>query len=85
MKSLSRLGVYGTTGRPFYQCAQKLAKDGWGTVQNEQQFTSQLHQQEATVQTAIENLNQVQRQAVKKVLNTGVSMTPGAIAFTRIL
>jgi multidrug resistance efflux pump len=42
---------------------QKLAKDGWGTIQNEQQFTSQLHQQEATVQTAIENLNQVQRQA----------------------
>jgi membrane fusion protein (multidrug efflux system) len=25
---------------------QKLAKDGWGTVQNAQQFTSQLHQQE---------------------------------------
>jgi multidrug resistance efflux pump len=41
---------------------QKLAKDGWGTVQNEQQYTSQLHQQEATVQTALENLNQVQRQ-----------------------
>src|SRR6266550_7528785 len=31
---------------------QKLAKDGWGTVQNAQQFTSQLHQQEATVQSA---------------------------------
>src|SRR3954463_3965730 len=28
---------------------QKLAKDGWGTLQNAQQFTSQLHQQEATV------------------------------------
>jgi multidrug resistance efflux pump len=41
---------------------QKLAKDGWGTVQNDQQYTSQLHQQEATVQTALENLNQVQRQ-----------------------
>ena len=41
---------------------QKLAKDGWGTVQNEQQYTSQLHQQEATVQTALENLNQVQQQ-----------------------
>jgi multidrug resistance efflux pump len=42
--------------------AAKLAKDGWGTVQNEQQYTSQLHQQEAAVQTALENLNQVQRQ-----------------------
>jgi len=41
---------------------QKLAKDGWGTIQNEQQFTSQLHQQEASVQTAVESLNQVQRQ-----------------------
>ena len=41
---------------------QKLAKDGWGTVQNDQQYTSQLHQQEATVQTALENLNQAQRQ-----------------------
>jgi multidrug resistance efflux pump len=41
---------------------QKLAKDGWGTVQNDQQYTSQLHQQEAAVQTALENLNQAQRQ-----------------------
>src|SRR6476620_6513870 len=41
---------------------QKLAKDGWGTVQNAQQFTSQLHQQEASVQTAQENLNQALRQ-----------------------
>jgi multidrug resistance efflux pump len=41
---------------------QKLAKDGWGTVQNAQQFTSQLHQQEATVQSAQENLNQTLRQ-----------------------
>jgi multidrug resistance efflux pump len=41
---------------------QKLAKDGWGTVQNDQQYTSQLHQQEAAVQTALENLNQTQRQ-----------------------
>jgi multidrug resistance efflux pump len=41
---------------------QKLAKDGWGTIQNDQQYTSQLHQQEATVQTALENLNQAQRQ-----------------------
>src|SRR5882672_1023038 len=41
---------------------QKLAKDGWGTVQNAQQFTSQLHQQEASVQSAQENLNQALRQ-----------------------
>ena len=41
---------------------QALAKDGWGTVQNAQQFTSQLHQQEAAVQSAQENLNQVLRQ-----------------------
>jgi len=41
---------------------QTLAKDGWGTVQNAQQFTSQLHQQEAAVQSAQETLNQAQRQ-----------------------
>src|SRR5258706_4559098 len=41
---------------------QKLAKDGWGTVQNAQQFTSQLNQQEATVRSAQENLNQTRRQ-----------------------
>jgi multidrug resistance efflux pump len=41
---------------------QTLAKDGWGTIQNAQQFTSQLHQQEATVQSAQENLNQTLRQ-----------------------
>src|ERR1700691_4361776 len=40
---------------------QTLAKDGWGTVQNAQQFTSQLHQQEAAVQSAQENLNQALR------------------------
>jgi multidrug resistance efflux pump len=39
-----------------------LAKQGYGSVQNAQQFTSQLHQQEAAVQTAHENLNLVQRQ-----------------------
>src|SRR3954452_9736763 len=42
--------------------AQKLAKDGWGTVQNAQQFTSQLHQQEASVQSAQENLKLTLRQ-----------------------
>ena len=41
---------------------QTLSKDGWGTVQNAQQFTSQLHQQEAAVQTARQNLNVAQRQ-----------------------
>ena len=41
---------------------QTLAKDGWGTVQNAQQFTSQLHQQEAAVQSAQEDLNQTLRQ-----------------------
>src|SRR5260370_4674754 len=42
--------------------SQKLAKDGWGTVQNAQQFTSQLNQQEATVRPAQENMNQTRRQ-----------------------
>jgi multidrug resistance efflux pump len=41
---------------------QTLAKDGWGSVQNSQQFTSQLHQQEAAVQTAQHNLDVAQRQ-----------------------
>jgi multidrug resistance efflux pump len=40
----------------------KLAKDGWGTVQNDQQFTSQLHQQQAAVSSARESLNQAQQQ-----------------------
>jgi multidrug resistance efflux pump len=39
-----------------------LAKEGYGTVQNAQQFSSQLHQQEAGVQTSQENLNSAQRQ-----------------------
>jgi len=42
---------------------QTLAQTSAGTVQNAQQFASQLHQQEATVQTAVENLNLAQRQA----------------------
>jgi multidrug resistance efflux pump len=41
---------------------QTLAQDGWGTVQNAQQFTSQLYQQSAAVQTARANLNLAQRQ-----------------------
>ncbi|HUB12500.1 MAG TPA: HlyD family secretion protein [Acetobacteraceae bacterium] len=39
-----------------------LAQDGWGTVQDAQQYWSQLHQQEAAVQTALQNLALVQRQ-----------------------
>ena len=41
---------------------QTLAQDGWGTVQNAQQFTSKLYQQSAAVQTARANLNLAQRQ-----------------------
>jgi multidrug resistance efflux pump len=41
---------------------QTLAKDGWGTVQNAQQATSQLHQQEAAVHSSQETLNQTLRQ-----------------------
>jgi multidrug resistance efflux pump len=41
---------------------QYLAQKGSGTVQNAEQFTSQLRQQEAGVQTAKENLNLAQRQ-----------------------
>jgi multidrug resistance efflux pump len=40
----------------------KLALDGWGTVQDAQQYTSQLQQQDAAVRTAQESLAQVQRQ-----------------------
>src|SRR3954467_2417945 len=49
---------------PSQQAARSetSSKQGWGTVQNAQQFTSQLHQQAAAVQTALENLNLVQRQ-----------------------
>ena len=41
---------------------QTLAKQGWGTVQNSEQFTSELHRQDAAVHTAQENLNLAQRQ-----------------------
>jgi multidrug resistance efflux pump len=41
---------------------QTLAQKGAGTVEQAQQFASQLHQQEASVQTAVENLNLAQRQ-----------------------
>lgn len=39
-----------------------LAHDGWGTIQNAQQYASQLHQQEAAVQTALANFDLVRRQ-----------------------
>jgi membrane fusion protein, multidrug efflux system len=41
---------------------ENLAKTGYGTVQNEQQFTSQLHQQQSALASAQSNLNVVQRQ-----------------------
>jgi multidrug resistance efflux pump len=41
---------------------QTLSQKGAGTVEQAQQFASQLHQQEASVQTAAENLNLAQRQ-----------------------
>jgi multidrug resistance efflux pump len=39
-----------------------LAQDGSSSLQNEQQFTSQLNQQQAVVKTASANLNLAQRQ-----------------------
>src|SRR4029077_11625830 len=41
---------------------ETLAKQGSGSVQNAQQFTSQMHQQEAAVKSAQENFNLAQRQ-----------------------
>jgi multidrug resistance efflux pump len=41
---------------------EKLAQDGWGTVQDAQQYTSQLQQQTAAVRTALDSLALVQRQ-----------------------
>ncbi len=41
---------------------QALAQKGAGTIEQAQQFASQLHQQEASVETAAENLNLAQRQ-----------------------
>jgi multidrug resistance efflux pump len=40
----------------------KLAQDGWGTVQDAQQYASQLQQQEAAMRTEQESLALVQRQ-----------------------
>jgi multidrug resistance efflux pump len=41
-----------------------LAERDSGSVQNAQQYTSQLHQQEAAVRTALENLNLAHRQVM---------------------
>jgi multidrug resistance efflux pump len=41
---------------------QDLAQKGAGSIQNAQQFTSQLHQQEAALQTAKANLQLAKRQ-----------------------
>jgi multidrug resistance efflux pump len=41
---------------------QTLAKDGFGSVQDAQQYTSQLHQQEAAAESAVEVLNLAERQ-----------------------
>jgi multidrug resistance efflux pump len=41
---------------------QDLAKTGYGTVQNEQQYTSQLNEREAEVHTAQEKLKLAERQ-----------------------
>ncbi len=41
---------------------QILARDGWGTIQSAQQFTSQLNQQGSAVESARANLNLAQRQ-----------------------
>jgi len=41
---------------------QRLAQTGYGTVQNDQQWTSQLHQQEAALRSAQSTLKLAQRQ-----------------------
>jgi multidrug resistance efflux pump len=41
---------------------EALARTGAGTLQNAQQFASQLQQQKAAVQTSVENLNLAQQQ-----------------------
>jgi len=41
---------------------QTLANTGYGSIQNAQQFNSQLHQQEAAVHSALENHNLAKRQ-----------------------
>jgi membrane fusion protein, multidrug efflux system len=54
---------------------EHLAQTGWGTVQNAQQSSSQLNQQEAAVQSAQANLTLAQRQteALKAQRNSAVA------------
>ena len=54
---------------------EHLAQTGWGTVQNAQQYSSQLSQQEAAVQSAQANLTLAQRQieALKAQRNSAVA------------
>jgi membrane fusion protein, multidrug efflux system len=54
---------------------EHLAQTGWGTVQNAQQYSSQLNQQEAAVQSAQANLTLAQRQieALKAQRNSAVA------------
>jgi membrane fusion protein, multidrug efflux system len=54
---------------------EHLAQTGWGTVQNAQQYSSQLNQQEAAVQSAQANLTLAQRQieALKAQRNSALA------------
>jgi multidrug resistance efflux pump len=57
-----------------------LAQNGSGSVQNAQQYLSQLHQQEAAVETAAANLNLVQQQV--ESLKAQRASVEGALAQT---
>lgn len=53
-----------------------LAKDGYGSVQNAQKYSSQLHQQEAALQMAEQSLHQARLQvAFLKAQRTGADAT----------
>ena len=54
---------------------QHLEQTGYGTVQNSQQYTSQLHQQQAALQSAQANLKLAQRQveSLKAQRNSAVA------------
>ena len=54
---------------------QHLEQTGYGTVQNSQQYTSQLHQQQAALQSAQANLRLAQRQveSLKAQRNSAVA------------
>jgi multidrug resistance efflux pump len=66
---------------------QDLAQKGAGTVQNAQQFTSQLHQQEAGLKTAQANLELTKRQlasltAQRASAEATLGLAPQQIAHT---